>query len=132
MKLILAYNGKLKNEFRSLFEEYKKRLDLEVLEFKTREQLNRFAEDKKFVLLSERGKEFNTLEFKDFLKAKKSEGKMVFVVGDDEGFDPTLQQKASFILALSKMTMPHDLAKIVLLEQLFRVETILAGKEYHK
>ena len=132
MKFILAYNGKIKSDFKSLFEEYKKRINIDLIELKNRDKLNEFLTDKKYILLSEKGKEFTSLEFANFIKKNSEEGTLIFVIGDDTGFDKTVSDNASFILSLSKMTFPHDLTKIILLEQLYRAKSILDGTSYHK
>lgn len=57
---------------------------------------------------------------------------IVFLIGGSWGLDLSVLNRADFILSLGKQTLPHLLARLVLLEQLYRAETILAGKVYHK
>ena len=81
-------------------------------------------------LLDEHGKEYDSKEFAWFLG--NQEGKeLIFVIGGALGFDASLQEKFPKKIALSRMTLPHEMARCVFLEQLFRAVTIQQGKEYH-
>ena len=57
---------------------------------------------------------------------------LAFVVGGAYGLDESLQQQCDEIIRLSDMTLPHELARLVLLEQIYRGNTILKGEPYHK
>lgn len=57
---------------------------------------------------------------------------VVFVIGGAHGVDAAVEERATFSLSLSPMTLPHDLARLVLAEQLYRAGTILRGEPYHK
>lgn len=85
------------------------------------------------IMLSEDGKTFDSKTFAENLTSWSEYGQreIVFVIADAFGFDRSLTQNADLTLSLSPMTMPHDLARIVLLEQLYRAGTILNGKTYH-
>lgn len=54
------------------------------------------------------------------------------MIGGDEGLDPAVTKAAHKVLSLSKMTLPHRLARVVLMEQLYRAFTILRGEPYHR
>ncbi len=56
----------------------------------------------------------------------------MFAIGGDEGLSPAVTGKAALTLSLSKMTLPHRLARVVLLEQLYRAYTLIRGEPYHK
>jgi 23S rRNA (pseudouridine1915-N3)-methyltransferase len=56
---------------------------------------------------------------------------VVFAIGDAHGFDEAQRGKATRLLGLSRLTLPHRLAQLVLCEQLYRAGTILAGHPYH-
>ena len=80
------------------------------------------------------GKILSSEEFADKLKDVKLSGKssVCFLIGSSFGISPTVKAKADFQLSMGKMTFPHHLARIMVLEQLYRAETIQAGSKYHK
>ncbi len=130
MKYVLAYVGKVKAPFKELFDEYRKRISLEDLAFDNREKLSKFLKNKNYFLLDENGEELNSMQFAEFISNLTE--KTIFVVGDENGFDEDIKKSAKKLISLSRMTLPHDLAKIVLLEQIYRAETILKNKKYHR
>jgi 23S rRNA (pseudouridine1915-N3)-methyltransferase len=85
------------------------------------------------VLLDEKGKEFTSRGFSEFLQTCLNAGirKMVFVVGGAWGFSDTLYNKANFSISLSKMTFSHQMVRLFFAEQLYRAFTILKGESYH-
>jgi len=90
-------------------------------------------EDDYIILLDERGKELRTLEFssaleKIFFMPKK---RIVFVIGGPWGFSQSVYDRADYKMSLSKMTYPHQLVRLLFLEQLYRVFTIIKGEPYH-
>jgi 23S rRNA (pseudouridine1915-N3)-methyltransferase len=90
-------------------------------------------EDDYIILLDERGKELRTLEFssaleKTFFMPKK---RIVFVIGGPWGFSQSVYDRADYKMSLSKMTYPHQLVRLLFLEQLYRVFTIIKGEPYH-
>jgi len=85
------------------------------------------------ILLDERGKELRTVEFsgwveKIFMLPKK---RIMFVIGGPWGFSDEVYGRADFRMSLSKMTFPHQLVRLLFLEQLYRVFTIIKGEPYH-
>jgi len=84
-------------------------------------------------LLDERGKEFRTAEFAGWLeKLSMIPGKrIVFVTGGPWGFSEEVIGLADFRLSLSKMTFPHQLVRLLFLEQLYRAFTIINREPYH-
>ncbi len=85
------------------------------------------------VALDERGREYTSHEFAVFLNDALEKGvrEMVFVIGGAMGLDPSVTGKAQTTLALSRWTLTHEMARVVLLEQLYRAFTIIKGKTYH-
>jgi 23S rRNA (pseudouridine1915-N3)-methyltransferase len=85
------------------------------------------------VALDERGKLLTSVEFARFVADQRDRSRDVaFVVGGDEGLHATLLQRAALTLSLSKMTLPHRMARMVLAEQLYRAFSINAKEPYHK
>jgi 23S rRNA (pseudouridine1915-N3)-methyltransferase len=93
-----------------------------------------FISDDDFViLLDERGKELRTIEFSAYLEKvfflpKK---RIMFIIGGAWGFSAEIYKRADFKISLSKMTFPHQLVRLLFLEQLYRVFTIMKGEPYH-
>jgi 23S rRNA (pseudouridine1915-N3)-methyltransferase len=84
------------------------------------------------VVLDERGRERTTEEMAGWLSEQRRMGRMVFVIGSDLGIDLSLKNEANALFALSRMTLPHGLARVLLLEQLYRACDLLAGGQYHR
>jgi len=85
------------------------------------------------VLLDAHGKQLSSEQFAEFLRQHQDRGKqcLLFAVGGPDGFSDQARAAAAFQLSLGKMTLPHELARVVLLEQLYRGFTILKGHPYH-
>ncbi len=91
------------------------------------------SNDDYVVLLDEKGKEFRTIGFsvwmeKIFMISRK---RIVFVIGGPWGFSDEVYNRADFRISLSKMTFPHQLVRLLFLEQLYRGFTIIRGEPYH-
>jgi 23S rRNA (pseudouridine1915-N3)-methyltransferase len=85
------------------------------------------------VALDEKGKALASVPFAKWLEQHQAQGRhVVFVIGGDEGLDEAVRARAQLTLSLSAMTMPHRLARLVLMEQLYRAFSILRGEPYHK
>lgn len=85
------------------------------------------------IALDERGKQLTSPELAQKLSSWSLEGRsVVLVIGGPNGLDPQLLASAKERWSLSKMTLPHRLARLVLCEQLYRAATILRGEPYHK
>jgi 23S rRNA (pseudouridine1915-N3)-methyltransferase len=84
------------------------------------------------VVLDERGRERTTEELAGWLSERRRPGRTVFVIGGDLGLDSGLKSEADELFALSRLTLPHGLARLLLLEQLYRVCDLLAGGQYHR
>ena len=85
-------------------------------------------------VVDERGKLISSEAFAHLLETWSSSGlkEVVFILGGPYGLDDCLKEKADFRLSLSSMTLTHGLAKLLLLEQIYRAFTILRGEPYHK
>lgn len=143
MKLKVAWIGKSKEAaIQSLGAEYLKRLQ-RYITTETHELANEGAllklVDRQgrtapvLVLLDSRGKQLSSEELATFLRDHQDRGtqELVFAVGPADGWSVETNDCSKMSLSLGKMTLPHELARIVLLEQLYRGFTILAGHPYH-
>jgi 23S rRNA (pseudouridine1915-N3)-methyltransferase len=84
------------------------------------------------ILLDEKGKSFNSIQFSELINNKMITSKdLNFIIGGAYGFSEEVKKKANILLSLSNMTMPHHLARLVLVEQLYRAFTILKNEKYH-
>ncbi|HEY1334263.1 MAG TPA: 23S rRNA (pseudouridine(1915)-N(3))-methyltransferase RlmH, partial [Myxococcaceae bacterium] len=85
------------------------------------------------VALDERGAPLDSVELAGLVATARDAGReLVFCIGGDEGLDDSVRDRAWKVLSLSRMTFPHRLARLVLLEQLYRALSILRGEPYHK
>jgi len=85
------------------------------------------------VLLSAEGPRRSSEDFAAWLGVRMDRGEsLAFAIGSSHGFDPALKTEIREHLSLSPMTFPHDLSRVMFLEQLYRAFTILKGKTYHK
>ena len=95
--------------------------------------LKRVPEGAILIVLDELGREFTSPQWANLIESEGGSGEtLVFAMGGANGLDPELRKRARHTLSLGKQTMPHVLARIVLLEQLYRAETILHHKVYHR
>ncbi len=86
------------------------------------------------IALDERGKQSTSEGFSDHLQDLANRGvrSVCFVIGGAYGFDEAVRTKANEVFSLAKLTMPHQLTRLVLVEQLYRAHTLLRGLPYHK
>ena len=142
MKLQVAWIGKTKKPaIKTLTAEYLKRLQgftqVEALELGSEAALLRTLEKARtrptLVLLDMRGKQLSSEEMANFLEEHQNRGTQVllFAVGPANGFSEETRRAAAMTLSLGKLTLPHELARVVLVEQLYRAYSILKGHPYH-
>lgn len=145
MKLRVCWVGKTKEAaIASLTQEYVKRLSrylpTETSETATEAALLKQAEKAAgrtppaLVLLDSRGRQMSSEELAQFLGDHQNRGTQAlwFAVGPADGFSAEARKAASLQLSLGRMTLSHELARVVLLEQLYRAFTILQGHPYHR
>jgi 23S rRNA (pseudouridine1915-N3)-methyltransferase len=87
--------------------------------------------EERLVVLTEEGLNLNSLAFAEQLRGSGSD-RIAFVIGGADGLAAALKEQAHWRLSLSPMTFPHELARLLLLEQLYRASTILQGGPYHR
>jgi 23S rRNA (pseudouridine1915-N3)-methyltransferase len=93
---------------------------------------NNNKERHKLVLLDSGGKQLSSEELSEFLDREQLNAvPLLFAVGGSDGFCEEVRTHAGFTLSLGKMTLPHELARVVLLEQIYRAFTILKHHPYH-
>lgn len=85
------------------------------------------------VLLDSRGKQMTSEEFASFIAAQQSADvqQLIFAIGPADGFRDETRGRANRLLSFGKMTLPHELARVVLLEQIYRAFTIIRRHPYH-
>lgn len=95
--------------------------------------LQALDKDDQLVVLDERGKMLDSIQFADLLqfKANESVKQLIFLIGGAYGVDKALLQRAQFTWSLSALTFPHQLVRLILAEQLYRACTILRNEKYH-
>jgi 23S rRNA (pseudouridine1915-N3)-methyltransferase len=95
--------------------------------------LKKISQPDLLYLLDERGKQYSSVGFADFLQQKMNSGtkSLVFCIGGPYGFTPDVYQRAQGSLSLSPMTFSHQMVRPIFLEQLYRAFTILRNEPYH-
>ncbi|MCA9708545.1 MAG: 23S rRNA (pseudouridine(1915)-N(3))-methyltransferase RlmH [Myxococcales bacterium] len=140
MRLRILAIGKLKDaRLEQLCDEYVKRsrplVPIERVACRSAaEQWKRAEEgDGPVVVLDERGAQIDTVTLSGWIGDWRDAGRarVDFLVGDAHGYDDPQRARADRVLALSRLTLPHRLAQLLLCEQLYRAGTILAGHPYH-
>lgn len=126
--------GRLRPPFQDDVEHYRKLLAgharVELIEVREDEKVPpRLPERAHKVLLATDGRAFDSIEFSRWLEDRRREGRdLCFVIGGPRGLD---FEQCDTRLSLGRMTLPHQLARVVLLEQLYRGHKILAREPYH-
>ena len=145
MKIKIVWIGKTKEPaITSLTDEYLKRISrfalVEGIALRDEaDLLAKFGKEAKnatratLVLMDARGKEFSSEQFAKFLGDYQGRNPLplVFAVGGADGFRSESKSVAQNVISLGKMTLAHELARVVLLEQVYRAFTILKGHPYH-
>jgi 23S rRNA (pseudouridine1915-N3)-methyltransferase len=147
LKIRIAWIGKTKEPaIQALTEEYLKRVsryaqvegtalrdESALLQTCGREGKSSSAKKVTLVLMDSRGKQFSSEEFARFLGDYEERNPLpvVFAIGPADGFSEATRRAGQHTLSLGAMTMAHELARVVLLEQVYRAFTILKGHPYH-
>ena len=144
MIIELLYQDKFKFNFEEdLFNKYSERLEniskqsivhftqRRVSEKKMLDEIERKKSSTYIIILEENGKNLNTDQFKDII-FNSSAKKIIFLIGGTNGFKKNVLEKADLTISLSKMTLTHSFAAILLSEQIYRSVTIKIGHPYHR
>ena len=85
------------------------------------------------MLLDERGKQYTSREFANFLSDKMVTlpSRLVFIIGGPFGFSQQVYSRANAMISVSKMTFTHEMIRLVFTEQIYRAMTIIRGEQYH-
>lgn len=144
--------GTIKEKYlKDAIDEYKKRIskytNLEIIELKDEglveesksiklegEKIEKHLNDKDYIITLEiEGKEYNSVEFAEKLRNIQIENSnIVFIIGGSYGLADSIKEKAKMHLSFSKMTFPHQLFRVLLLEQIYRAYKINNNESYHK
>jgi 23S rRNA (pseudouridine1915-N3)-methyltransferase len=133
MRITVIAVGRLRPPYQDDVEHYRKLLAgharVELVEVRGDEKVPPRIPDRAFkVLLASDGRELDSEEFSEWLEERRQNGRdLCFVVGGPKG----LELEADMRLSLGPMTLPHQLARVMLLEQLYRAHKILAREPYH-
>jgi 23S rRNA (pseudouridine1915-N3)-methyltransferase len=146
VKVKVAWIGKTKEAaIQELTDEYLKRIsrfaeiegrsvkdEAALIGLASGQQGSRRNERSKLILLDSRGKQLSSEELAALLDREQLNGMpLLFGVGGSDGFSEEARRQAGFTLSLGKMTLPHELARVVLVEQIYRAFTILKKHPYH-
>lgn len=95
--------------------------------------LKLISESDRVVLLDERGAQYSSTEYADFLQKRMNSGvkRLVFVIGGPYGFSDAVYSRANDKISLSRMTFSHQIVRAIFAEQLYRGFTIIRGEPYH-
>lgn len=135
MRIVVVAVGRLRPPYADDIQHYQKLLArharIELIEVREDERVARRIPDRAFVsLLAVGGEEFDSMGFSRFLEERRMSGRdLCFVIGGAYGLE--LEEGVDHRFSLGRLTLPHQLARVVLLEQLYRGHKILAGEPYH-
>ncbi len=115
-------------------EKIKSLSDAEILNREGQKFLEKINSADHTIVMDKHGKQFTSEEFAKFFNqlAGQSTKQITFVIGGPLGLSDDVKKKADQRLSFSKMTFPHELAFVMLLEQIYRAQSILKGEKYHK
>lgn len=109
------------------FNSVKQKKELEAL------RINSNIDSSFVIAMDEKGRLFDSKEFASKIaKWKENFSGLTFVIGGADGLDKSILNKANIILSFSRMTLPHQLIKLFLVEQIYRSSTILSNHPYHR
>ena len=134
MRILVVAVGRLRPPFSDDVQHYQKLLArhvrLELIEVREDDRVARRVPERTFVsLLDREGEELDSIGLSEFLETRRQSGQdLCFVIGGPFGLE---LDAVDHRLSLGKITLPHQLARVVLLEQLYRAHKILAGEPYH-
>ena len=125
------------NDYLTRINKYHKLEIVELIDSNKKEEGDRILtklKDKSFkVALTLDGKKYTSPEFSKFIdKSLMNYGNIDFIIGGSWGLSDEVKRRSNFALSFSKFTFPHQLMRLILIEQIYRSFTIINNKEYHK
>lgn len=138
MKVKIIATGKMKSKpLLCMMQMYMKRMkwavDLREYDEITPKILTQLKQDTFLVVLDERGVSYDSHGFSKKIESIQMQGKtLVFLIGGAQGFDSTVREQAHLLVSFGKSTWPHMMVRVMLMEQIYRAQQILAGHPYHK
>ncbi len=124
--------GKIKkNWIKEGINQYKKRMPELIINESKSFNINNIPVNNIIICLSEEGKSFSSVELTSLLLNFKNK-KINFLIGDADGIPTDIKQKSHLLLSLSSLTFPHELARLILLEQIYRAISISNNSPYHR
>ena len=151
---LITVGNKPKKWEKSAFDEYKKRLpgnwklttdvinpvkrpknysSRQAIDEEGRKIISKISKNEQIILLDESGKNLSTKEFYfKMTSLAEINNKLCFVIGGADGVSKELKKNSSLIWAFSKLTLPHGLARIILIEQIYRTWTLMSNHPYHR
>lgn len=149
MRINIISIGKLSSDYKNLAGHYSKMIkwnlrevelvyskklpETQIKQYEAKLIINNLKDNSYKIILDVLGKQLQSVEFSKIFKNQMMSGQDVdIIIGGAFGLDYTIIKLADTILSLSQMTMPHQLAKLILLEQIYRAQTIIDQHPYHK
>ena len=147
MKIKLITVGKIKDKgLQSLIYDYRKQIkDLEIIELEDEKTsdgmekeglkiLSKIAPDDYVISLAIEGKMMDSVEFSQLIDHvfTHQSSSIVFIIGGSYGLSDQIKSKSKQLISFSRMTFPHQLMRLILVEQIYRAFSILKGHPYHK
>lgn len=146
IKIISVGNVKKNSPFYDLFSMYEKRMtwNIDTVEIDSRKFptpqtqqdkiLGLIPEDSVVFAMDERGKTFSSTDFSEEIRSLQSDNmiSLCFIIGGADGLTKDIRKKARFLISFGKQTWPHQLVRVMLIEQIYRTQQILAGHPYHR
>lgn len=107
--------------------------EMQIRERESRQMMELVAPSTYLFVLDERGKLMNSVQFSEVIGRLMAQSQdMAFVIGGAYGHHECLRQRANMVFGLSPLTFPHELARVLVYEQIYRAMTILKNEPYHK
>lgn len=137
--------GKMKDKsLLSLMETYKKRLGWQFTLYEISDRDSKASQNQQILdkidslayrfALDEKGKSLSSIAFSNLLSDKMTQGisRFQFMIGGADGLTPEVRESANALLAFGKQTWPHMMARVMLMEQIYRAQQIIQGHPYHR